>query len=122
MVSNIGSTPDLSSIYTSNSAPNTAYVQVSLIDGHKVGSYEYMDRIRAALRQETPELTVYLQSGGLVDAVLNQGIPAPIDVQVSANDLDEANRVAEEIRAKAAQLPGWPTRSSPRTCMRPPSS
>jgi multidrug efflux pump subunit AcrB len=106
IVSNIGSTPDLSSIYTSNSAPNTAYVQVSLTDEHKVGSYEYMDRVRAALHKETPELTVYLQSGGLVDAVLNQGIPAPIDVQVSANDLDEANRVAEEIRSKAAQLPG----------------
>jgi HAE1 family hydrophobic/amphiphilic exporter-1 len=106
VVSNIGSTPDLSSIYTSNSAPNTAYVQVSLADGHKTGSYEYMDRVRAALKRETPELTVYLQSGGLVDAVLNQGIPAPIDVQVSANDLDVANAVAEDIRSKAAQIPG----------------
>jgi multidrug efflux pump subunit AcrB len=106
IVSNIGSTPDLSSIYTSNSAPNTAYVQVSLVEKHKVGSYAYMDRVRAALQKETPELTVYLQSGGLVDAVLNQGIPAPIDVQVSANDLDAANAVAEEIRSKAAQLPG----------------
>ncbi len=106
VVSNIGSTPDLSSIYTSNSAPNTAYVQVSLVDGHKVGSFDYMDRVRAALHKEAPELTVYLQSGGLVDAVLNQGIPAPIDIQVSANDLDAANAVAEDIRAKAAGIPG----------------
>jgi len=106
VVSNIGSTPDLSSIYTSNSSPNTAYVQVSLVDGHKVGSYDYMDRVRAALQQQMPELIVYLQSGGLVDAVLNQGIPAPIDVQVSANDLDAAYSIAEEIRSKAAQIPG----------------
>jgi multidrug efflux pump subunit AcrB len=106
IVSNIGSTPDLSSIYTSNSAPHTAYVQVSLKDDHRVGSYEYMDRVRSRLRGETPELRVYLQSGGLVDAVLNQGIPAPIDVQVSANDLDVANSIAEEIRTKAARLPG----------------
>ena len=106
IVSNIGSTPDLSSIYTSNSATHTAYVQVSLTDAHKIGSYQYMDRVRRALRRETPELTFYLQSGGLVDAVLNQGIPAPIDVQVSGNDLGEAYAVAEDIRAKAAQLPG----------------
>jgi hydrophobic/amphiphilic exporter-1 (mainly G- bacteria), HAE1 family len=106
IVSNIGSTPDLSSIYTSNSATHTAYVQVSLAERHSVGSYQYMDRVRAALRKETPELTFYLQSGGLVDAVLNQGIPAPIDVQVSGNNLDEAYAVAEDIRAKAAQLPG----------------
>jgi HAE1 family hydrophobic/amphiphilic exporter-1 len=106
VVSNIGSTPDLSSIYTSNSAPNTAYVQVSLADGHKVGSYEYMDRVRTALHRETPELTCYVQSGGLVDAVLNQGIPAPIDVQVTGNDLDAANTVAEDIRARASAIPG----------------
>jgi HAE1 family hydrophobic/amphiphilic exporter-1 len=105
VVSNIGSTPDLSSIYTSNSAPHTAYVQVSLQDGHRVGSYAYMDRVREALRRQTPELSIYLQSGGLVDAVLNQGIPAPIDVQVSANDLGAAFTVAEDIRAKAAQIP-----------------
>jgi hydrophobic/amphiphilic exporter-1 (mainly G- bacteria), HAE1 family len=106
VVSNIGSTPDLSAIYTSNSSPNTAYVQVSLKDEHKVGSYAYMDRVRDALSRETPELTTYFQSGGLVDAVLNQGIPAPIDVQVSANDLDAADRVAQEIRRKATTIPG----------------
>ncbi len=106
VVSNIGSTPDLSSIYTSNSAPHTAYVQVSLADGHRVGSYEYMDRVRQALHRDAPELTVFLQSGGLVDAVLNQGIPAPIDVQVTGNDLKEAYAVAQEIRGKAADIPG----------------
>jgi HAE1 family hydrophobic/amphiphilic exporter-1 len=106
VVANIGSTPDLSSIYTSNSAPNTAYVQVSLADGHKVGSYDYMDRVRAALHRETPELTTFLQSGGLVDAVLNQGIPAPIDVQVTGNDLNAADAVAEDIRGQAAAMPG----------------
>jgi HAE1 family hydrophobic/amphiphilic exporter-1 len=106
IVSNIGSTPDLSSIYTTNSAPNTAYVQVSLVDEHKVGSYAYMDRVREALRRETPELATYFQSGGLVDAVLNQGIPAPIDVQVSSTDLDQANAIAEDIRRQAAALPG----------------
>ena len=65
-----------------------------------------MDRVRTSLHREMPELTVYLQSGGLVDAVLNQGIPAPIDIQVSANDLDAANAVAEDLRAKAAGIPG----------------
>jgi hydrophobic/amphiphilic exporter-1 (mainly G- bacteria), HAE1 family len=79
---------------------------VSLVDHHRIGSYDYMDRVRKALHREMPELTVYLQSGGLVDAVLNQGIPAPIDIQVSANDLDEANSVAEDLRVKAAGLTG----------------
>ena len=49
IVSNIGTTPDFSAIYTTNSGPHTAFVQVSLKDRRtQVGSYEYMDRVRAA--------------------------------------------------------------------------
>ena len=35
IVSNIGTTPGFSSIYTPNSAPHTAFVQVSLKEGHR---------------------------------------------------------------------------------------
>ena len=42
IVSNIGITPDFSAIYTSNSGQHTAFVQVSLKEDHKLGSYEYM--------------------------------------------------------------------------------
>jgi len=46
IVSNIGITPDLSAIYTSNSTMDTAFVQVSLKEDHRLGSYEYMSRVR----------------------------------------------------------------------------
>jgi len=100
IVSNIGTTPDLSSIYTSNSTMDTAFVQVSLKEGHKVGSYEYMGRVRAALSRQMPELTTYFQGGGLVDAVINQGLPAPIDVQISSNNLRGAYTIAQNLAAK----------------------
>ncbi len=106
IASNIGATPGFSSIYTSNSASHTAFVQVSLNDGHAVGSYEYMDRVRKALRDEAPELTSYFQSGGLVDAVLNLGLPAPLDIQVSGSDLESAYATASEIAGKVRNLPG----------------
>jgi hydrophobic/amphiphilic exporter-1 (mainly G- bacteria), HAE1 family len=106
IVSNIGVTPDLSSIYTSNSSTHTAYVQVSLNEGHKVGSYEYIDRVRAAMQKELPELSTYFQTGGLVDAVLNQGLPAPIDVQVSSTDLTQAAKIAAKIRDQVSHIPG----------------
>ena len=51
IVSNIGTTPDFSAIYTPNSASHTAFVQVSLKEDHRVGSYEYMNRVRAAAAQ-----------------------------------------------------------------------
>src|SRR5271165_2426775 len=106
VVSNIGITPDFSVIYTPNSAPHTAFVQASLKEGHKIGSYEYMNRVRSQLQKQLPQLTVYFQSGGLVDAVLNLGLPAPIDIQVSGNDMLAAHAVASSIASQTRELAG----------------
>jgi multidrug efflux pump subunit AcrB len=106
IVANIGATPDFSAIYTPNSAQHTAFVQVSLKDDHRVGSYEYMNRVRARLATGLPELSTYFQSGGLVDAVLNLGLPAPIDVQVSGNDLDQTYATAVNVASRIRKVPG----------------
>lgn len=100
IVSNIGITPDLSAIYTSNSAMHTAFVQVSLKEEHKVGSYEYMERLRRKLAADMPQLSLYFQAGGLVDSVVNQGLPAPLDIQISDNDMDEAYGIARNIASQ----------------------
>jgi len=104
IVSNIGITPDLSSIYTSNSSMDTAFVLVSLKEGHKGGSYEYMKRVRQKLSNEMPMLSTYFQAGGLVDSVINQGLPAPIDVQVSGNDMEQSLVIANEIAGKVRSI------------------
>jgi HAE1 family hydrophobic/amphiphilic exporter-1 len=105
IVSNIGITTDFSAIYTPNSAPHTGFVQVSLKDGHKIGSYEYMRQVRERLREDLPQLSTYFQSGGLVDSVLNMGMPAPVDVQVSGSSLRKSYAVASEIASQARALP-----------------
>jgi multidrug efflux pump subunit AcrB len=104
IVSNIGITTDFSAIYTSNSAPHTAFVQVSLKEDHKVGSYEYMRRVRERLSQNLPQLSAYFQSGGLVDAVINLGLPAPIDIQVSGNNLNKVYATATSIASPVREL------------------
>src|SRR6202040_1281887 len=106
IVSNIGITPDFSAIYTSNSGQHTAFVQVSLKKDHAVGSYEYMRRVRTKLADDLPELSTYFQSGGLVDAVVNLGLPAPIDIQVSGDDQKQAYQTAAEIAQKVRRLNG----------------
>jgi HAE1 family hydrophobic/amphiphilic exporter-1 len=106
IVSNIGITTDFSAIYTPNSAPHTGFVQVSLKEDHKVGSYEYMAKVRRKVGQELPQLSTYFQSGGLVDAVLNMGMPAPIDIQVSGSSLKQAYATATDIAGRARALSG----------------
>jgi hydrophobic/amphiphilic exporter-1 (mainly G- bacteria), HAE1 family len=104
IVSNIGITTDFSAIYTPNSAPHTAFVQVSLKEGHKTGSYEYMRRVRRHLSEKLPQLGTYFQSGGLVDAVINLGLPAPIDIQVSGNNLNDVYATAAKISSPVRSL------------------
>jgi multidrug efflux pump subunit AcrB len=106
IVSNIGITPGFSSILTPNSAPHTAFVQVGLNEGHKLSSFAYMDLVRARLKRDLPQVTAYFQTGGLVDAILNQGVPAPMDIQISGMDMDSDHEIAVQIAKQASALPG----------------
>jgi len=106
IVSNIGITPDFSAIYTSNSGQHTAFVQVSLKEDNKLGSYGYMQKVRDKLANDLPELNTYFQAGGLVDAVVNLGLPAPIDIQVSGSNMHEAYKTASTLAQKIRALPG----------------
>ena len=106
IASNIGVAPGFSSIYTSNTGSHTAFVQVSLKPDHGIGSYAYMDRVRAAVHAQLPQLTTYFQSGGIVDAVLNLGLPAPLDIQVRGSRLHASYAVATALARRIAALPG----------------
>ena len=105
IVSNIGVYPDLSAIYTTNASMDTAFVQTSFKEGQGIGSYEYMRRVQAKLSREMPELSTYFQAGGLVDSVINQGLPAPIDIQIKSQDMDKSYNLARELAAKIQAIP-----------------
>jgi HAE1 family hydrophobic/amphiphilic exporter-1 len=106
IVSNIGVFPDLSALFTPNSGMHTATVQVGLKEDHSVSSFVYMREVREGIAKQLPQLRTYFQSGGLVDAVLNQGMPAPIDVQVSGMDLKAGDAVAQNLAGQIQKLPG----------------
>jgi multidrug efflux pump subunit AcrB len=106
IVSNIGTTPGFNSILNPNSCPSTAVVQVGLNEGHRLSSLAYMNLVRERLQRELPQVSAYFQTGGLVDAILNQGIPAPLDIQVSSMDLHGAHAIASKIAEQVRALPG----------------
>ncbi len=47
-----------------------------------------MDRVKAEMAAKFPDVRTFFQSGSMQDAILNQGQPAPIDVQVNTRDLE----------------------------------
>jgi len=105
VVSNIGVYPDLSAIYTTNASMDTAFVQTSLKEDHRIGSYEYMRRVQNRIAREMPELSAYYQAGGLVDAMINQGLPAPIDIQIKSQSMDKSYALARQLAAQVQALP-----------------
>ena len=106
VVSNIGVVPDFSSLYTTNAGPYTATIQVALNQPHRLSSFEYMDRVQKEMASQLPEVRAFFSSGSMVDAILNMGMPAPIDVQVSSPDLQTIDAVAQDLAGRIRQLPG----------------
>jgi len=106
LVSNIGVDPGFSAIYTSNAAMHTAFVQVGLKPGHQVGSFEYMALVKARMQKEMPELAAYFSSGSMVDAVLNLGLAAPIDVQVGGTNLKASYETTLDLARQIRQMNG----------------
>src|SRR5271167_1664359 len=106
ILSNIGVVNDISSLYTTNAGMYMATIQVALNEGHVGGSFEYMDRVRDAMSAKFPEVRTFFQSGSLQDAILNQGQPAPIDVQVNTRDLGLTYDTAQDLAERIRRLPG----------------
>jgi multidrug efflux pump subunit AcrB len=106
VISNIGVVNDFSALYTTNAGEYTATIQTALNDDHRLTSLEYMERVRTELEAKFPDVRAFFQSGSMVDAILNTGMPAPIDVQVSSRDLDATYRTAQDLSRRIHALPG----------------
>ncbi len=106
IVSNIGVVPDFSALYTTNAGPYTATIQVALNEPHSQSSFDYMDKVRDAIAARYPEVRTFFSSGSMVDAILNSGMPAPIDVQVSSSDLPQDYSLAQDLATQFRRVPG----------------
>jgi HAE1 family hydrophobic/amphiphilic exporter-1 len=106
IVSNIGVVPDFSALYTTNAGPYTATVQVQLNEPHHLSSFDYMDRVQSSMAKQFPDIRTFFSSGSMVDAILNAGMPAPIDVQVSSPDLTQIYGIAQNLATSIRQVHG----------------
>jgi hydrophobic/amphiphilic exporter-1 (mainly G- bacteria), HAE1 family len=104
VVSNIGVVNDFSSLYTDNAGEYTSTIQVALNDDHEVSSFEYIARVRQAIAAQLPDVRTFFQSGSMVDSIINMGMPAPIDVQVSGSNLSRNFAFAQDLAARIRAL------------------
>jgi multidrug efflux pump subunit AcrB len=94
------------SYYQSDSiGPQDADILISLTPDHHATA-EYQQRIRAALARGFPGVDVYFQAADIISQVLNFGLSAPIDAQISGNNLEEDYAAARQLRAAMETIPG----------------
>ncbi len=105
VVSNLGLAPGFSAIYSSNAASDSGIVMVSLKPDHKRSSFYYERRLKEVLPKRLPRVKTFFQSGSIIDAVLNFGMAAPIDIQLSGSDYKTLFAVAREVQGKVRALP-----------------
>ncbi|MBA3898757.1 MAG: efflux RND transporter permease subunit [Bacteroidetes bacterium] len=105
IISNIGLFYDLPAAYTPNSGTQDAFIGVQLKESHTTSTFEYASRLRTKLNEQFPGIEISFNTGGLITAALNEGKPAPIDVQIKGNDLGVLRQIAERIRDTIAIIP-----------------
>jgi CzcA family heavy metal efflux pump len=104
LVANIGVFYDLPAAYTPNSGTQDAFIGVQLKESHKTSTFEYASRLRKILHNQFPGVELSFNTGGMITAALNEGKPAPIDVQVKGNDLKVLRKISERIRDTISTL------------------
>ena len=92
----------------SNSAPvgtSDADILVTLSENHHPTA-GYVNQLRLSLAKEFPGVMFAFLPSDMVTQILNFGLPAPIDIQVSGNDLEGDRIWASQLLRKVRYVPG----------------
>jgi multidrug efflux pump subunit AcrB len=90
---------------TDSVGPQDADVLISLRPGHHPTA-GYISAIRRMIAERFPDVRVYFQAADIVSQVLNFGLSAPIDAQISGTNLDLDYQVARRLEAVMRVIPG----------------
>jgi multidrug efflux pump subunit AcrB len=103
----VGKGAGFSTVLSSNSGPDTAYLIVNLKQqGRRTSTKVYVEQLREKLAAEYPLEQFLFVSGGIVNLALNEGVPVPISVQISAGKIGKCRDNAERVVEVVQQIPG----------------
>ena len=107
LISNIGVLMDWPAAYTPNTGSMDAFVLVQLKGKKKMPTtFDYVATLREKLGEQFPGVDFAFDTGGMMTAALNFGLPSPIDIQVQGSDLFTLEEIAQHVQRIAAGVPG----------------
>ena len=79
-------------------------ILVALNPNHKPTA-QYVRILREKLHRDFPDMEFFFSAPDIVGQILNFGIPAPIDIQITGRD-PKGYDIANQIKTRVAQIPG----------------
>jgi multidrug efflux pump subunit AcrB len=81
-------------------------ILISLSEERTKSTFEYARELRRMLSKRFPEVSFFFQPADIVSQILNAGLPAPIDIQVTGKKKAENFELAKIVRDKVATVRG----------------
>ena len=81
-------------------------ILISLKKEKHASTRDYEVKLRQLFRQEFPDTVFFFQPSNITTQILNFGLPAPIDLQVVGRDAEANYKIAQQLAAKIACIPG----------------
>ncbi len=106
IISNIGVLNDWPAAYTPNSGTQDATISVQLNEHHSTSTTGYVKQLRVNLKEKFPGVQFIFNTGGIITTALNFGLPSPIDIQVTGNDLQKSHDIAVQVRDVVQNIKG----------------
>lgn len=108
ILSNIGLPSNALTLIQGSSSvgPADADILVQLRPKRKGSTFEYARTLSRTLPEQFPAVTFFLEPSDIVNQVLNLGLPAPIDIQITGQALAANYEFAQRVAAELRRIPG----------------
>ena len=91
---------------SANASSADGEILIGLAHGRKRSTVEYVKLLREKLPARFPDLSFYFQPADIVTQILNFGLPAPIDVQVTGARRDATYAIARQLEGDLRRTAG----------------
>jgi len=83
-----------------------AEILIGLKPDHKTPTEHFVAELRQKLAVDFPGTQFFFQPADIVSQILNFGVPAPIDVELTGRDIDEGYKLGQQMANQISLLPG----------------
>ena len=106
IIANAGVYYGFPAAFTPNSGTQDVFFNIELTENRKHTSQYYAKILRKNLGKEYPDLDIGIELGGLLTSALNEGLRAPVNIQIEGSDVSKSYKIAEQLLPQLKKIKG----------------